>query len=140
MADIDYFKAVNDNFGHPAGDKILHLISQRLKDSLRKSDILARHGGEEFGILLTDTPAPESLVVVERLGQIVEGLAMEEEDRVIRVTMSFGVAWLQPESDLSKDEWVKRADQALYEAKGRGRNRVCADARTNGGVIKTAAC
>ena len=138
MADIDYFKSVNDNFGHLAGDKMLRLISRRLHDSLRKSDILARYGGEEFGILLTDTTVPESLVVVERLRLMVESLAMEDEDRVIKVTMSFGVSWLQPESDLSIDEWVKRADQALYEAKDRGRNQVCADARTNGEVIKAA--
>jgi diguanylate cyclase (GGDEF)-like protein len=128
MADIDHFKFVNDTFGHPAGDKVLRLLSQRLQDSLRNSDILARHGGEEFGILLTETPVTDSLMVVERFRQMVENLAVEYEGQVIRVTMSFGVALYQPESGLSKDDWVKQADRALYEAKRRGRNRVCLNA------------
>jgi two-component system, cell cycle response regulator len=127
VGDIDHFKLVNDNFGHRAGDKVLQVIAQRLKDSLRNSDIIARHGGEEFGILLMNTPVSESLVVVERLRHIIESLAVEYEGRVISVTMSLGVALLQPESDLSKEEWVKRADQALYEAKRRGRNQMCID-------------
>ena len=139
IADIDYFKSVNDNFGHQAGDKVLRLLSRRLNDSLRKSDILARYGGEEFGILLPDTPVTDSLLVVKRLKRIVESLAVEYEGQMIRVTMSFGVALFQPESDLSKDEWVKRADHALYEAKRRGRNQVCIDAPADWAGIRTAA-
>jgi len=125
MADIDHFKSVNDTFGHPAGDKVLCLISQRLNASLRHSDILARHGGEEFGILLTEIPVTDSLVVVERLRLMIESLAVEYEGQAIKVTMSFGMALIQQGSVLSQDEWVKRADLALYEAKRRGRNRVC---------------
>jgi two-component system, cell cycle response regulator len=139
IADIDYFKSVNDNFGHPAGDKMLSIISKSLKNSLRNSDIIARYGGEEFAMLLMDTPVPESLVAVERLRSIIENLTMEYEGRVIQVTMSFGVAWLQPESDLSQEEWVKRADQALYEAKRRGRNRIFADVGAQQGVFRAAA-
>ncbi len=127
IADIDYFKSVNDTFGHSAGDRVLQVVSQRFKDSLRNSDIIARHGGEEFGILLTNTPLPEALVVAERLRLLIENMDVPYESRVIKVTMSFGLAWLQPESDISKEEWVKRADQAMYEAKRRGRNRVWAD-------------
>ncbi|MBI4766026.1 MAG: GGDEF domain-containing protein [Deltaproteobacteria bacterium] len=127
IADIDYFKSVNDTFGHSAGDKVLQAISQQFNNSLRNSDIVARHGGEEFGILLTNTSFPESLAVVERLRQSIENLEVKYEGRVVKVTMSFGVAWLQLESDLSQEQWVKRADQAMYEAKCRGRNRICVD-------------
>ena len=127
IGDIDHFKSVNDTFGHPAGDATLRLLSQRLNACLRNSDILARHGGEEFAILLTETPLKDSLMVIERLRRMVESLAVEYEGQVIKVTMSFGLALIQPGSALSEDEWIKRADRALYEAKHRGRNRICVD-------------
>jgi len=125
MADIDHFKSVNDTFGHPAGDEVLRMLSQQLKAALRHSDILARCGGEEFGILLTETPVRDALIVVERLRRMVESMVVEYEGQAIKVTMSFGVALFQPESSLSKDELIKQADHALYEAKRQGRNRVC---------------
>ena len=120
LADIDHFKFVNDTFGHPAGDEVLLRVSQRLQASLRNSDILARHGGEEFGILLTETPVTDSLMVVERLRDLVESLSVEYEGLGIRVTMSFGVAFFQPGSNLSRDEWIKRADRALYRGQAPG--------------------
>lgn len=125
MADIDHFKSVNDTFGHMAGDQMLRLLSRSLVTPLRNADIIARHGGEEFGILLTETPVNDSLKVVERCRRMVESLALEYEGKVIRITMSFGLAFLPPGSTLSKEDWVKQADQALYEAKRRGRNRIC---------------
>ena len=125
MADIDHFKSINDTFGHPAGDEVLRMLSQQLKTALRNSDILARNGGEEFGILLTETPVKDALIVVERLRRMVESTVVEFEGQAIKVTMSFGVALFQPESSLSKDELIKQADHALYEAKHQGRNRVC---------------
>ena len=97
-----------------------------MNDSLRTSDILARHGGEEFGILLTETPITDALVVVERLRRMVESLVVEYEGKTIRMTMSFGLAFFQPESKLSKEEWDPNLlTRPLYEAKRRGRNRVC---------------
>jgi two-component system, cell cycle response regulator len=125
LADIDHFKTVNDTFGHPAGDEVLRLLSRTLNTSLRDSDIIARHGGEEFGILLTETSVTESLMVIERFRLMVESLALEYEGRAIKVTMSFGLAFFEPGSDLSRDDFVKQADRALYEAKSRGRNRTC---------------
>jgi diguanylate cyclase (GGDEF)-like protein len=125
IADIDHFKSVNDTYGHPAGDEALCFLARSLNDSLRTSDIVARHGGEEFGILLTDTPVADALALVERLRKKVESLVVEHEEKAIRMTMSFGLAFFQPESGLSQDELVKLADQALYEAKRRGRNRIC---------------
>ena len=134
LADIDHFKTVNDTFGHPAGDEVLRLLSETLNVSLRNSDIIARHGGEEFGILLTETPVTDSLMVVERFRLMVESLALEYEGKAIKVTMSFGLAFFQPGSDLSRDDWVKQADRALYEAKRRGRNRTCVYADAGGAV------
>jgi two-component system, cell cycle response regulator len=125
MADIDHFKSVNDTFGHMAGDQMLRLISRTLNTPLRNSDIIGRHGGEEFGILLAETPVNDSLIVVERCRRLVESLALECEGEVVKVTMSFGVAFLQPGSDLSKEALIKQADRALYEAKNRGRNQIC---------------
>jgi two-component system, cell cycle response regulator len=130
IADIDHFKSVNDTYGHPAGDEALCFLARSLNDSLRTSDIVARHGGEEFGILLTETPVADALAEVERLRKMVESLVVAHEGKAIRMTMSFGLAFFQPESEISKDELVRLADQALYEAKRRGRNRVCVRAGT----------
>ena len=125
IGDIDHFKLVNDSFGHQAGDEVLRLLSRNLSASLRNSDIVARHGGEEFGILLTETPISDSLMVIERCRQMVQSLTIVCEGKVIKVTMSFGVAFFPPGSILSQKEWVKQADRALYEAKRQGRNRIC---------------
>ena len=125
IGDIDDFKLVNDTFGHPAGDEVLRLLSRTLSTSLRKSDIVARHGGEEFGMLLTESPISDSLTVIERCRQMVQSLTILYEGKVIKVTMSFGLAFFSPGSVLSQEEWVKQADRALYEAKHRGRNRIC---------------
>jgi diguanylate cyclase (GGDEF)-like protein len=125
IGDVDDFKLVNDTFGHLAGDEVLRLLSRTLSTSLRNSDIVARHGGEEFGILLTETPLSDSLMVVERCRQMVQSSTIVCEGRVIKVTMSFGIALFPPGSTLSQKEWVKQADRALYEAKRQGRNRIC---------------
>jgi diguanylate cyclase (GGDEF)-like protein len=105
-----------------------------LNESLRNSDIVARHGGEEFGILLTETPIADAVAVVERLRRMVETLVVEYEGKAIRMTTSFGLAFFNPESKLSKEELFKLADTALYEAKRRGRNRVCVNADSGGAV------
>ena len=134
IADIDHFKSVNDTFGHPAGDEALRCLARNLNESLRNSDIVARHGGEEFGILLTETPIADAVAVVERLRRMVETLVVEYEGKAIRMTTSFGLAFFNPESKLSKEELFKLADTALYEAKRRGRNRVCVNADSGGAV------
>ncbi len=128
LADIDYFKNVNDTFGHPAGDEVLRQLALGFNSLLRTADIVARYGGEEFGILLPETPFTEALAVVERLRKLVESQVVEHEGRPIKVTMSFGLSFFQAASKLSKDELVKLADQSLYEAKRRGRNRICVSA------------
>lgn len=119
ILDIDYFKAVNDNYGHPMGDKVLRQVSDLLASSLRQSDSLGRWGGEEFLILLPQIHLGAAASVAEKLR-----LAIGSADFGIAspVTISLGVAELTP--DESAGDWIKRADQALYLAKERGRNQL----------------
>lgn len=125
ITDIDHFKSVNDTFGHPAGDKVIKTIADRLKQGLRESDHIARYGGEEFAIILTETALNDALLVAERLRESIESLKIIYEDQAINVTMSFGLAAFPVGGSISREELVKSADTALYEAKGQGRNRCC---------------
>lgn len=120
MADVDHFKAVNDNHGHPVGDKVLHAVAQALSRRVRKTDLVARYGGEEFCVLLTD-------VDVERAGAIAEELraAVAAITEPVAVTASFGVCGFGPKHSTS-GTLVAAADAALYRAKRDGRNRVVA--------------
>lgn len=117
--DIDHFKVVNDHFGHLIGDKILIHLAVLVKQRLRKSDIIARWGGEEFIILLPDTSLEETLIVAEVIRKTIE---LENFETVGRLTCSFGVAAL--EHDESSEELLNRLDRLLYIAKESGRNRV----------------
>lgn len=126
MFDLDHFKAVNDTYGHLAGDRVLKDIAQRIKNSIRPYDILGRYGGEEFVILLTGeskNPGPEDIInTTERLRLEVCSTPVEFEKQQIPVSASFGISKIDLESDIS--ESIKRADEALYRAKEEGRNRV----------------
>lgn len=123
LADIDYFKKVNDECGHLAGDQMLIALSAALKSRLRGEDSLSRWGGEEFLFLLHNAGEAEAVTGVERLRETVEATEVSCEGRTIRVTMSFGVAsWT--EETASVNELIRRADIRLYEAKERGRNQV----------------
>jgi diguanylate cyclase (GGDEF)-like protein len=119
MIDIDHFKEVNDTFGHQAGDDVLQRIARVLQRTTRQSDFVARFGGEEFVVLLPETPLLEGLHVAEKIRA-----AVAAEDFATRVTVSAGVATMpQPHID-SPDALVAVADAALYRAKQGGRNRV----------------
>lgn len=120
MCDIDFFKSVNDRHGHATGDMVLKRFGQILSDNIRESDIVARWGGEEFIILLPESSAGDAAGLAEKLRQVVE---MEGFSDVGRMTASFGVAqWLRNSEDLG--HLCDRADDALYQAKGGGRNQV----------------
>lgn len=118
MIDIDHFKKVNDSYGHDVGDAILVAVSQLLKSSVRSSDLLARWGGEELILVCPGTDLAQAEAMAESLRK---KLAGEEVHAGIHVTASFGVATL---TDGNLDELFKRADDALYEAKHQGRNKV----------------
>jgi diguanylate cyclase (GGDEF)-like protein len=125
FADIDHFKAVNDTFGHQAGDHALKAISVVLKKQMRDSDYLARYGGEEFAIILPEATIQSAFVVAERLREAIRSQAIHYKDKIISLTMSFGVAGMPSHQTLSSDTLIKMADDALYEAKKQGRNRCC---------------
>jgi two-component system cell cycle response regulator len=124
MIDIDHFKKVNDQHGHPAGDVVLRGVAHVLKDGLRTVDALGRYGGEEFVAVLPHTAHPEALVSAERLRKAVEGHAFRVGDRDLHVTVSVGVATFPSPTVESPNALIREADKALYRAKEKGRNRI----------------
>ncbi|WP_124949641.1 GGDEF domain-containing response regulator [Sulfuriferula thiophila] len=122
MLDIDNFKEVNDNYGHPVGDRVIKSLSRMLKQRLRETDIIGRYGGEEFAIIFTHTDGVAASKVMEGLRRVFEEIQQQYGDAVFHVTFSCGIATFPDIS--SAAELGARADQALYEAKHAGRNRV----------------
>lgn len=125
LLDIDYFKKVNDTYGHLAGDGCLAAVGS-LIDSMfnRPSDVVARYGGEEFVVVLPYVNEESAFTVAEQVRQKVEECEFEAEGHALNVTISIGVATLLPEEDFDPRDLIGWADQALYEAKASGRNRV----------------
>ncbi|NOQ89259.1 MAG: diguanylate cyclase [Gammaproteobacteria bacterium] len=123
IMDLDNFKSVNDNFGHAAGDVALKQIGKILLQRLRKSDVFARIGGEEFGMLLPLTSLSEAAQLAEELRKAVQSSAVSYEDKTFNITASFGVT-----SDVCDiDTLVRQADLAMYKSKDSGRNTVICD-------------
>jgi diguanylate cyclase (GGDEF)-like protein len=123
MLDIDHFKRVNDTYGHQAGDKVIEQVARLLHEHVRESDVAGRYGGEEFGVVLSDTDSAGGQIFAERLRKAVEASLVQYNGQDIRFTVSLGVADLsQPANDHA--ELIARADQALYTSKKTGRNRV----------------
>ena len=129
VLDIDFFKMVNDTYGHDAGDEVLREFSVRMRKSIRGIDLACRHGGEEFVIVMPETDMAVATTVAERLRRRVatEPFPIEQGKRSVEVTISIGIAALEAAED-NAATILKRADQALYRAKRDGRNRVVADA------------
>ncbi|MBU3909033.1 MAG: diguanylate cyclase [Gammaproteobacteria bacterium] len=123
MLDLDHFKSVNDQHGHAAGDAVLKAFAQTVQASLRKTDRAGRMGGEEFAILLPETTPEAARNFAERLRQTVAALPIDFENRSLSVTVSIGVTSLSP-ADIAPEDALRRADQAMYQAKESGRNRV----------------
>jgi diguanylate cyclase (GGDEF)-like protein len=122
MLDIDRFKQINDSYGHIAGDVVLKALAECVTECTRSSDIVFRYGGEEFAILLSNTEGDGASLLANRIRVAVEGRAVKHESAVIRLTVSVGVATLE-RGDGAADI-LEKADQALYQAKQEGRNRV----------------
>ncbi|MBR7889271.1 diguanylate cyclase [Marinomonas sp. A79] len=121
MGDIDFFKKINDQHGHPVGDLVLKNVSKLIASSIRSSDFVGRYGGEEFVILLPNTDADSALFFSEVLRRKVADAKIATGNTEISVTMSFGVSQLK-RTDHSVSDWLNRADGALYKAKAEGRN------------------
>ncbi|MBI9078556.1 MAG: PAS domain S-box protein [Pseudodesulfovibrio sp.] len=122
MMDIDHFKLVNDTHGHDIGDEVLRFLSEISIIALRNADILGRIGGEEFGVLLSETDEQAAMEVAERLRNSIERATIPTKSGELNITVSIGVATLDPETK-ALGTLLKRADVALYEAKQTGRNR-----------------
>ncbi len=129
ITDIDRFKSVNDTYGHDAGDEVLREFAHRVRSTVRGADLACRFGGEEFVLVMPDTPADAAAAIAERLRTIVEDrpFSLQNTDTVLSVTASLGIATLNPGGD-TPEALLKRADTALYQAKNNGRNQVVAAA------------
>ncbi|EER22124.1 MULTISPECIES: PleD family two-component system response regulator [spotted fever group] len=124
MCDIDNFKHVNDTYGHQAGDKVLTIVSRILKNTLRITDLIARFGGEEFIILLTDIDISKAIETAERVRVKIECMDFHIEDQIepLKKTISIGVTEYKKEESI--ESFIERADKAMYEAKTTGKNKV----------------
>lgn len=123
MLDIDHFKRVNDKYGHQAGDQVLQIFTEACQEVIRNTDLMGRVGGEEFALLLPDTPVKAAYNLAERLRERINKYPYLAGEMLIEITASLGVAELQ-HSDENFKALLQRADEALYTAKHSGRNRV----------------
>jgi diguanylate cyclase len=121
VADIDFFKSINDNYGHLSGDKVLQIIAKEIQNRIRKTDFVARYGGEEFVIILPETDLQTAKQVIEKVREMIGRLPFHFRDEKIQITMSFGLSVF--EEGLDQGQLFERADSALYQAKENGRNR-----------------
>lgn len=125
MIDIDFFKKVNDTYGHLAGDMVLHQVAARLQGMIRTEDLLARYGGEEFAVLLRGANEEKALALAERMRRRLDEEPIKFEGQDIAVTISLGLATLTPESDIADGKaLIAASDECLYASKQNGRNRV----------------
>ncbi|MBI4952894.1 MAG: GGDEF domain-containing protein [Myxococcales bacterium] len=122
LFDVDHFKHVNDAFGHQVGDGVLRVVATAVQRVLRPEDVLARYGGDEFAVLLRDTSGREAEILSERIRRTIERLPFRPRGRDLRVSVSVGVSTLEPGGDSDGQTLMTVADEAMYEAKARGRN------------------
>jgi diguanylate cyclase (GGDEF)-like protein len=127
LIDVDSFKGVNDQYGHIRGDQVLRTLAQTLSAGLRRIDILGRYGGEEFGVLLLDTPPEAARAVIDKLRQRFSEIEFGGRNHIFNVTFSAGVSSSRMQSNA--EELISMADEHMYRAKAGGRNRVLGDLR-----------
>jgi len=120
MVDLDHFKDINDKYGHPFGDRILATVAARLSSAARERDTIGRYGGEEFILILEDTPMEDAIILAERVRLKVCSNPVQVADRAVSITISLGVAAVSDQDDA--ESLTARADKALYAAKAAGRN------------------
>ena len=126
VLDVDFFKKINDKHGHLAGDAVLREVCGRVKATIRADEVFARVGGEEFVVLLPETPLADATKFAERIRKLVADTPVEVDKVPIPVTISVGLAFTDGDKNVTAEELIGRADKKLYEAKNAGRNRVMA--------------
>lgn len=124
MIDIDHFKKVNDTYGHLVGDAVLREVARIIRENIREIDFLARFGGEEFSVILTETDKANAIMAAERISSRIAGEKIKVFDETLSINVSVGLANF-PQNTLYPDVLIEAADKALYKAKLSGRNRVC---------------
>ena len=125
MMDLDFFKKVNDQWGHDVGNKALILAAQQIRAAVRKMDAPCRYGGEEFAVILPATNVHQTIQVAERIRSMIEAAPLVVGEQTILITASFGIDVYSAAQQGRAEDMVKRADGYLYQAKQEGRNRVC---------------
>jgi len=124
ILDVDFFKKVNDSYGHPQGDALLKQLGGVIKQVTRPTDVVCRYGGDEFTVTMLNTNRISAVVIAERIRSTCEDYEFVLGNQVVHVTLSGGVASF-PEDAETKKELIDKADHAMYEAKHKGRNRIC---------------
>ncbi|MGK7920844.1 MAG: diguanylate cyclase [Trichodesmium sp.] len=124
LMDLDYFKKINDNYGHQVGDQALCEFVKSINNTIRNVDILGRYGGEEFVVILPETNGEEALLLAERIRKIVANNIIKTDQGNLQLTVSIGVSTYSRE-DKTFDDMISRADQGVYQAKEQGRNQSC---------------
>ena len=132
MVDIDFFKKVNDTYGHAVGDEVLKCVSRLFGESARSTDLVARYGGEEFAVMMPETGLEDAMTFAEKIRHLLESQPVPTQAGSLPVTVSIGVSSVPRTRIHSPKEMVVAADRALYRAKKGGRNRVEAERRTDG--------
>jgi diguanylate cyclase (GGDEF)-like protein len=125
LMDVDHFKLVNDQFDHLFGDYVLFAFAQKLRSVVRQIDVPARLGGDEFVLLLPNTDLEEATLLATRLRDVVAAHSFDKDGHSTRLTLSIGIDALQGNEPVEPEQFLRRADSALLEAKRRGRNRIC---------------
>jgi diguanylate cyclase (GGDEF)-like protein len=129
MIDIDFFKKVNDTYGHPVGDEVLRAVSALYKESVRSTDLVARYGGEEFAVMMPETELNDGITFAEQIRSMIEATPIDTQAGPLRVTVSIGVAGVPGSRIHDPKDLIIAADMALYRAKKGGRNQVQAERR-----------
>lgn len=129
IIDIDFFKKVNDTYGHAAGDDVLKTVARLFMDSVRSTDLVARYGGEEFTVMMPETDMGDAIAFAEKIRTLVEQTTIETQAGPVRVTVSIGVSSVPSTPIQTPKEMIVAADKALYRAKRGGRNQVQAEKR-----------
>jgi diguanylate cyclase (GGDEF)-like protein len=124
MLDLDHFKRINDHYGHLIGDRVLQVVAECIQENIREFDILGRYGGEEFAFILPNTGLSGACEIANRILEMIESQVVQGDRGEVSITASLGVAHLADVSEISIEELLDYADQALYAAKKAGRNRV----------------